>query len=431
MAGHPARYAQGAHMAQESMHYTGQYLALTTNGKKWRGFITWTDPDGNRRKKSKTLAEGKNESKRLLTQWRAEEEHKWQQDAGRGSAAQKDRGTDTVQYVSRYIDLLEGNNSIEPSTVTGYRTSCKHIARGLEGTPIKDLEPAQIQRWEASLTRSGLSSSSVGKAHRLLHAAMRYAVNTGALDRNPTEGVKPPKRGNMNPGINALDRETCSRTLETLGRMNPTPATTAAILALCTGMRNAEVCGLQWGDYSPDADNSGAHASLHIQRAIGKSGHSTYVKRPKTDKDRTIYLPMQAVQALSAWRASQAARLEMAGAHITPDTFILGDGTGYMTPDRLTREWHTIADALGIVGTCGRRPTFHDLRHTWATLYIAAGGDAVTAANNLGHASPAMTLNVYASKDPNAQRQAPRLIEKVISGAQAGSMAAAPENGRL
>jgi integrase len=45
-----------------------------------------------------------------------------------------------------------------------------------------------------------------------------------------------------------------------------------------------------------------------------------------------------------------------------------------------------------------RAPTMHDLRHTFASLLIAEGLDVVYVAGQLGHASSATTLRVYASE---------------------------------
>lgn len=400
------------------MFYVGQQLGRSTNGKKWRGFIDYYDAQGKRRKVSKTLcAQGKRDATRELTEWRARMEDAAQADAARGVDATAARDLDAVQYTLHFIDLLDRNGSIERSTAASYRASCKQIARGLAGIPIPELDPGRIQAWEAELTASGLSSSTVCKAHRLLHESMRYAVLNGTLERNPTDGVRPPKRTNKNPGINALDADTYRKTLATLASGTPTRATAAATLALLTGMRNGEVCGLQWGDYNRDA------GELTIARAIGRANGGTYVKRTKTDRVRRIFLPRQARETLAKWRDVQAATFEQAGTHITPRTYMFGDALGYLCPHTLSTEWHAIADAMGIRGTAGRRPTFHDLRHTWATLYIANGGDAVTAANNLGHANPSMTLDVYASKDPNAQRQAPRLIESILDGDAGGAPA--------
>ena len=60
---------------------------------------------------------------------------------------------------------------------------------------------------------------------------------------------------------------------------------------------------------------------------------------------------------------------------------------------------------MGLVGTQGRRPTFHDLRHTFATYAISECMDVKTVSSILGHTSAAMTLNIYASADPSLKRR--------------------------
>ena len=61
--------------------------------------------------------------------------------------------------------------------------------------------------------------------------------------------------------------------------------------------------------------------------------------------------------------------------------------------------------------------TFHDLRHSFATMMIAGGCDVRTVASYLGHASVSMTLNIYADVDPDAKRAA---VDKVADSFDVG-----------
>lgn len=85
-----------------------------------------------------------------------------------------------------------------------------------------------------------------------------------------------------------------------------------------------------------------------------------------------------------------------------------------MAPHTLSKAWKSIADSMGLVGTQGRRPTFHDLRHTFATYAISEGIDVKTVSSILGHSSAAMTLNIYASADPASKRAAVETIGNVM-----------------
>jgi integrase len=67
---------------------------------------------------------------------------------------------------------------------------------------------------------------------------------------------------------------------------------------------------------------------------------------------------------------------------------------------------------------------FHDLRHTAATLLIAAGVPAKVVSEMLGHADVATTLRIYAHVLPNMQRDAATVMERVLGGGLA--MAHAP-----
>ena len=70
---------------------------------------------------------------------------------------------------------------------------------------------------------------------------------------------------------------------------------------------------------------------------------------------------------------------------------------------------------LNLIGTQGKPPKFHDLRHTFATRAIANGVDVKSVSSILGHANAAMTLNIYASADPDATRRAMDAVAKTIT----------------
>jgi integrase len=95
--------------------------------------------------------------------------------------------------------------------------------------------------------------------------------------------------------------------------------------------------------------------------------------------------------------------------------YVLGgvDGSS-MSPAMVLKGWRTLSDSMGLVGTQGKRPTFHDLRHTFATYAIAEGVDVKTVSSILGHSNAAMTLNIYASADPNSKRAAAATIDDVV-----------------
>lgn len=392
------------------MKYSSASLRERKGRKGWTGLLKYKDENGAWKQKTKALsATTKTEAKRQLAQWRAEMEAEAEREAAQGARSGGLKASATVpDYVAGMVDRLEASKAIEASTVRSYRNTCKYIAAAFSGVTVKDLTAAQVQEWEAELTGRGLSSSAVGKCHRLLKQAMKEAVNLDLIVKNPLDAVKPPKRVLKKPGINALDLEGRTRLLNALDMMELTPRTIAARISLYTGLREGEVCGLRWCDVDLES------GTMHIRQAIGSGIGGEYVKQTKTDKTRDIAIPEDLAAILERWKAKQVQTMAKAEAILQPSTYVLSGTEKHLGVTALCRQWAALAQDLGIKGTEGRIPTFHDLRHTWATMAVAAGADIKTIAGNLGHANSAVTLNVYASPDPDARRRVAATVNDAI-----------------
>lgn len=316
-------------------------------------------------------------------------------------------------WVSSFVDDLESSGSIERRTVRDYRGIAKRIAAGFEGVALCDLTPTMIQKWENGLTASGMASTTVIKYHRLLSEACKHAVNVDVLVKNPCQAVKTPKR--KAPSPNSLTAEGYARLAATLDNMEPSPLVTAAAIAMHTGMRQGEVCGLRWRCYDPKA------RTIQVEESIGVAHGGTYSKAPKTKSSRrTVPVSPQLVTILERRRKAMANELQEVGMELKPEEFgklyVVGTIDGrYRDPLRICKEWATLSESFGLVGTQGRKITFHDLRHSFATRAIAAGADVKAVAAVLGHTNAAITLNVYADADPESKRRASDLVSNAIA----------------
>jgi integrase len=63
-----------------------------------------------------------------------------------------------------------------------------------------------------------------------------------------------------------------------------------------------------------------------------------------------------------------------------------------------------------------RRRRNHDLRHTCATLLLAAGENPKIVAERLGHASITLTMDTYSHVLPTMQRAATDRLEAMLYG---------------
>jgi integrase len=88
---------------------------------------------------------------------------------------------------------------------------------------------------------------------------------------------------------------------------------------------------------------------------------------------------------------------------------------GPQSPRAFSKAWADAAKSLGF-----GELSFHALRHTHASQLIDAGVDIVTISRRLGHASPTVTLGIYA----HLFRQRDDKAAKAINDALAGSSTA-------
>jgi integrase len=251
----------------------------------------------------------------------------------------------------------------------------------------------------------GLAPKTRRNVHTMLHRAFADAVRQRLLTLNPADAVDPPRIGR--PEIRPW---TAVETGQFLRQADGDRLAAAYVLAATTGMRRGEVLGLRWGDL----DLEGRWAQ--VQRALVLVGNTPTLSEPKSKAGRrSVPLALETVAALKAHRRAQAAeRLAMG-----PDyqdgglVFCQEDGT-FLHPERFLDAFRAIS------GRAGLRPIrLHDLRHGFATRALEAGVPAKVVQEVLGHASVAVTLDLYSHVIPAMQRDATSLVAGLIYGSVA------------
>ena len=79
-------------------------------------------------------------------------------------------------------------------------------------------------------------------------------------------------------------------------------------------------------------------------------------------------------------------------------------------PDTFTDVWQGTAKALGL------NVRLHDLRHSSATLLLAAGVPVQLVSQRLGHATAGFTMSVYAGVLPGADVAAAEKLAALLNG---------------
>ena len=406
----------------------------TVRGRPWRATLSYmatTGYDANgepilkRKQKTKTINPNdyptEKGAKRAAERWVESLKEDQEQAEARAEKMRVERERaeareDTVSvadYVDGFVERYRGaHGSLEESTRRDYRVSAKHIREAFADVPLPELTAKAVDEWLVSM-QDGHSQSSQRKAYILLNLACKYAVRDGDIEVNPVEAVRPPAGAKADP--NALTLANRDYLVNELRRFRPTPVRTAAMLALYMGLRVGEIAALQWGDVDLKRKEIDVHA------AIGQGKGATYRKSTKSEaSNRRLPIPESLIAPLKERRALMRGHLAAAGVRLNADEFarlyVVGTIDGaYKNPNYISKEWRVLAENLGLTGSKGRIATFHDLRHTFATVAVANHVDVKSVQSYLGHASAAMTLNVYADADEDAKRRAADAMDGALN----------------
>lgn len=222
--------------------------------------------------------------------------------------------------------------------------------------------------WVAGLEAHGLSASSIRQTHRVFALLLGLAVRDGGLARNPAAGVPLPR---------AVRAEQVYLTHAQVDELaNAAGEYRIAVLFLAyTGVRFGEMAALRVRNL--DLLRRRAPITQSVAEVRGRAVFST----PKTHQSRPVPIPRFLVDDLAAHVAGKA-----------PDDFVFSAPRGGVLRIRNFRR-AGFEPAVKIAGLDGMTP--HALRHTAASLAIAAGANVKVVQTMLGHKSATMTLDLY------------------------------------
>ena len=154
------------------------------------------------------------------------------------------------------------------------------------------------------------------------------------------------------------------------------------VMLAATGLRRSELLALRWDDVDLDGGVLTVRASVVRLRGIGLVRQDT----TKGGGSRSVALPQFAIDALHR-RKGQEPRPSTAGVIFPSSAGTLRD------PDNFGKQWREVRDSLGLPDVSS-----HSFRKTVATLIDDSGLSARVGADQLGHARPSMTQDVYMSR---------------------------------
>lgn len=229
-----------------------------------------------------------------------------------------------------------------------------------------------------------LSEKSIQGHINLIGSIMTTAVKWNIICDNPVKRIDTKKRNKRK--VHYYDDIQTATMLKELNS-EPLIFKTIIYLALDTGMRKSELMGLKWEDIDFEKSTININKQRHYVQ-----GYGTIEDKTKTEAgNRTVTASKIVISLLRAYKYEQNKnRLKLGTAWIsTPYVFVHENGRAISS--NLPYKW--FVDFLKRHNL--PKITFHQLRHTNASILIASGEDIVTVSGRLGHADKNVTLNTY------------------------------------
>ncbi len=328
----------------------------------------------------------------------------------------------TPQFAEYADDWLRRQRArgLRPKTIESYESTVNvHLRPAFGGMRLGAIGRGEVENFVTTLRETGtrrgkgkqrapLSVTTVNYALSLLKFILTDAVEQEILRESPAARVKPLRSPDRADGdrLQYLRPDEIERLLDVAEE----PFRGLYRLAIYSGMRRGELLAIRW----PEVDlHTGC---VYVRRTRGRA------------KDGDVYRVMEGpVKTRASRRAIDVPRsvlLGLPGSDVEGDYVFRNRDGGPLDPDNVDR---TFTRHLTLAGLPEIR--FHDLRHTHATLLIAAGVHPKAIQVRMGHASITTTLNTYGHLMPSAFQGVGERLDALVQGTRKAPTAEGEEVG--
>ena len=294
--------------------------------------------------------------------------------------------------VDAFLSELTHQRRASPHTVESYGRDLARLAALAGEHALPALQPHQIKRFAMQLHGKGLAARSLARTLSAWRAYYRWLAKRGAIDANPCDGLKAPKRPKTLPKALSLDQSQA---------LLDAPAETAAEIRDKAMFELFYSSGLRLSELASLDISGGTSGGLDL-------AEGTVTVTGKRAKTRTVPLGGKAADAIRAWLGVR----DQLAVDDEPALFVGARGRR-IGPRSIEQRLDLWTKRIGL----GVHVHPHMLRHSFASHVLQSSGDLRAVQEMLGHASISTTqiythldfqhlAKVYDAAHPRAKKKA-------------------------
>ncbi|MFT8861254.1 tyrosine-type recombinase/integrase [Schleiferilactobacillus harbinensis] len=260
-----------------------------------------------------------------------------------------------------------------------------------------------VNQWENDIP------SSVSRCINYVNAVYKQAMRLGIISKNPTQFVVKPRQKTVRRNDEFLfwNRDQIAKFFNCLNTNKDMEKVIAFKLLFFGGLRRGELLALTWHDLCFDSE---VQLTVTIDKTLVAGGK---VNPPKTQASyRSVpIIDAELVELLHRWKNRQAEKLATLGHPILADEKQLLFTTRRNTTRPLVDVSHWLA---AIIRKNDLKPyiNLHKTRHSFISNLLLAGVEIPVVQKLAGHASPTVTLQIYAHINQQSKVDAAETLAK-------------------
>lgn len=292
-------------------------------------------------------------------------------------------------------------------TKDGYEKSLKRILPIIGKIKLNKITPLILDNLYLKLKigekGQELGYHSMYSFYKLINVMLNQAIKWELLDKNPNLKANKPKREKKER--NYYDLEQAQKLITCLEKEN-IKYRALITLALDSGARRSEICALRWTDIDFKTNTIKITKSLKVVKGVVDEATT------KTDSSkREIIISNTTVEILKEYKKWQDSIIAKKGKSWNNENRVFTSKDGnYIYPTTCD---HTIKK---IVKKYNLAPiSFHELRHTSASILIYKGINPKAVSERLGHASTDITMEIYSHVFDVTKKASANIFDEVLS----------------